>query len=169
MNSDNDIIFKSRVSKWITGLYIGILIFLFMMFIGMPFIAPMVFFEIIVFVAVYFIIIVVFVFTLYKAYRLVFIISKDQLIIVGLLKKHNIIFSDIKDVKKFPIPLGFRIFGASLLGGRYYFPGVGHASVAMSNFNDGVLVTTKNNYNFLITPMEPLRFIDSLKDRIKIV
>jgi len=167
MNIDNDIIFKSKVSKWIAGLYVGILIFLVIMFIGMPFVAPMTFLEKIIFITIYFIVFLVIIFTLYRAYRLIFIISKDRFVIGGLLKKHIIMFSDIKEVKKTPIPLGFRLFGASLLGGRYYFPGVGNASVAMSNFDDGVLVTTKDGYNFLITPMEPLRFIDILKDEIK--
>ena len=167
MNIDNDIIFKSKVSKWIAGLYLAILIFLVIMFIGMPFVAPMTFLEKIIFITIYFIVFLVIIFTLYRAYRLIFIISKDRLVIGGLLKKHIIMFSDIKEVKKTVIPLGFRLFGASLLGGRYYFPGVGNASVAMSNFDDGVLITTKEGYNFLITPMEPLRFIDILKDEIK--
>lgn len=167
MNSNNDIIFKSKVSKWIAGLYLVIMIFLVIMFLVIPFVVPMTFLEKIIFVTIYVIIFLIFIFTLYRAYRLIFIISKDKLIIGGLVKKHVIMYSDIKEVKKTLIPLGFRLFGASLLGGRYYFPGVGNASVAMSNFDDGVLITTKNGYNFLITPMEPLRFIDSLNDEIK--
>ena len=167
MNSNNDIIFKSKVSKWIAGLYLVIMIFLVIMFLVIPFVVPMTFLEKIIFVTIYVIIFLIFIFTLYRAYRLIFIISKDKLIIGCLVKKHVIMYSDIKEVKKTLIPLGFRLFGASLLGGRYYFPGVGNASVAMSNFDDGVLITTKNGYNFLITPMEPLRFIDSLNDEIK--
>ena len=167
MINNNDIIFKSKVSKWIAGLYWTILVFLVVMFIGIPLLAPMTFFDKSIFVITFFIVILVIVFTLFKGYRLSFIISKDKLIVGGLLKKHEIMFSDIKEVKKVPIPFGFRLFGASFLGGRYYLPGVGNATVAMSNFDDGVLVSTKKGYNYVFTPINPLKFIDNMKKHIK--
>ena len=167
MINNNDIIFKSKVSKWIAGLYWAILIFLAVMFIGIPLFASMTFFDKIIFVIAFFIVFLIIVFTLFRAYRLSFVISKDRLLIGGLLKKHEIMFSDIKDAKKVPIPFGFRLFGASFLGGRYYLPGVGNATVAMSNFDDGVLISTKKGYNYVITPINPLKFIDDMKKHIK--
>ena len=167
MEINNDIVFKSKVSSWIAGLYWAILIFLAIMFIGVPLLAPMTFFDKIIFVIVFFMVFLVIVFILFRAYRLSFVISKDKLVINGLLKKHEIMFSDIKEVKKVPIPFGFRLFGASFLGGRYYLPGVGNATVAMSNFDDGVLITTKKGYNFVITPLNPMKFIDDMKKHIK--
>ena len=167
MKINNDFVFKSKVSNWIAGLYWAILIFLAIMFIGIPLLAPMTFFDKIIFVISFFIVFLIIVFTLFRAYRLSFVISKDRLLIGGLLKKHEIMFSEIKEVKKVPIPFGFRLFGASFLGGRYYLPGVGNATVAMSNFDDGVLVSTKRGYNFVITPLDPLKFIDNMKKHIK--
>lgn len=167
MNNTNNIVFKSKVSKWIAGLYWAILVFLVIMFIGIPLLAPMTFFDKSILVITFFIVILVIVFTLFRGYRLSFIIYKDKLIVGGLLKKHEITFSDIKEVKKVPIPFGFRLFGASFLGGRYYFPGVGNATVAMSNFDDGVLITTKKGYNYVITPLNPMKFIDDIKKHIK--
>jgi len=163
----NDVVFKSKVSRWIAGLYWAILIFLAAMFIGIPLLAPMTIFNKIIFVIVFFVVFLIIIFTLFRAYRLSFIISKDRLLIDGLLKKHEITFSEIKKVQKVPIPFGFRLYGASFLGGRYYLPGVGNATVAMSNFDDGVLISTKKGYNFVITPSNPSKFIDDMKKYIK--
>ncbi len=167
MEKNNNNVFKSKVSKWIAGLYWAILIFLALMFIGIPLLSPMTIIEKSIFVITFFIILLVIGFTLFKAYRLSFIISTDRVLISGLLKKHEIMFSDIKEIRKIPIPFGFRLYGASFLGGRYYFPGVGNASVAMSNFDDGVLISTKKGYHFVITPLHPLTFIDHLNKQIK--
>ncbi|PNX49828.1 MAG: hypothetical protein BV457_00380 [Thermoplasmata archaeon M9B1D] len=167
MENNNEIVFKSVVSSWIAGLYWAILIFLVVMFIGVPLFTPMTFFEKSIFVLVFIIVFLIILYTLFRAYRLSFIISKDRLLITGLLKNHEIMFSDIKDVKKVPIPFGFRLFGASFLGGRFYLPGVGNATVAMSNFDDGVLVSTKKGYTFVITPKNPMEFIDDMKNRVK--
>jgi hypothetical protein len=167
MKNNNEIVFKSTVSSWIAGLYWAILIFLVVMFIGIPLLAPMVFFDKIIFIITFFIVFLIIIFILFRAYKLSFIISKDSLTIGGLLKKHDIMFSDIKEIKKVPIPFGFRLFGASFLGGRYYLPGVGNATVAMSNFDDGVLISTKKGYNFVITPSNPMKFIDDMKNRVK--
>jgi len=167
MKKNNEKNFGSNISKWIAGFYFSTLLFLVIMLIGIPLIAPMTFFEKSVFVLMFFIITIIISSIIIRAYRLSFIISKDRFMINGLLKKHEIMFSDIKQVKKIPIPFGFRLFGASFLGGLYYFPGIGRASVAMSNFDDGVLITTKNENNFIITPKNPINFINSLRREIK--
>ena len=167
MKNSNDIVFKSKVSRWIAGFYWAILIFLAAMFIGVPLFAPMTFFETSIFVITFVIVFLIILYTLFRAYRLSFIISRDRLLIGGILKKHEIIFSEVKEFKKVPIPFGFRLFGASFLGGRFYLPGVGNATVAMSNFDDGVLISTKKGYNFVITPLNPMKFIDDMKKHVK--
>ena len=165
MKNNNDVVFKSKVSRWIAGLYLAILIFLATMFVGISLSSSVTYFNKIIFVIVFFIILIIIVFTLFKAYRLSFIISEERLVINGLFKKHEILFSDIKEIKKVPIPFGFRLFGASFLGGRFYLPGIGNATVAMSNFDDGVLVSTKKGYNFIITPLNPMKFINDMKKK----
>jgi len=167
MKNNNEIVFKSMVSSWIAGLYWAILIFLIVMFIGVPLFTPMTFFGKSIFVITFFIVFLIILYILFRAYRLSFIISKDRLLINGLFKNHDIMFSDINEVKKIPIPFGFRLFGASFLGGRFYLPGIGNATVAMSNFDDGVLVSTKKGYNFVITPKNPMEFIDNMKNHVK--
>jgi len=37
----------------------------------------------------------------------------------------------------------------------------------MSNFDDGVLISTKKGYNFVITPLNPMKFIDDMKKHVK--
>ncbi len=167
MRYDSGIIFTSKVSRWIAGLYWAMLIFLGIMSIGIPLLTSMEYFGKVIFIITFFFVFLIIGFTLYRAYRLNFIISNDALIIHGLLKTHEIIFSEIKEVKKVPIPLGFRLFGASFLGGRYYLPGIGNATVAMTNFDDGVLISTKKGYNFVITPKNPMKFIEDLNKIIK--
>jgi hypothetical protein len=162
----NDIVFKSTVSRWIAGLYWSIIIFLGVLFIGILILNPITFFQIAIFVIVFFMVFLIIIATIVRAYRLIFIISNDRLILAGLLKKHEVMYSDIKEVKKIPIPFGFRLYGASFLGGRYYFPGVGNATVAMSNFTDGVLISTKKGYHYVITPQNPGAFIEGVKKHI---
>ena len=103
MKNNDDVVFKSKVSRWIAGLYWAILIFLAIMFIGIPLLAPMTFFDKIIFVIAFFIVFLIIVFTLFRAYRLSFVISKDRLLIGGLLKKHEIMFSDINKLNIFPV------------------------------------------------------------------
>jgi hypothetical protein len=47
------------------------------------------------------------------------------------------------------------------MGGYYYFPNVGRAFVAITNFKDGVLIRTQHG-NYLITPKNPENFIESI-------
>lgn len=163
----SDTVYGSKLSKWIAGLYWGILVFIALLFLGIGIFSPMAILEASILIITFFVIFIIIAYTLYKAKRLRFIISTDGLILDGLLKKYEIAFSDIKDLKKVPIPIGFRLFGASFLGGRYYLPGIGNATVAMSNFDDGVLISTNKGYHFVITPLHPLDFIKDVKRRMK--
>lgn len=72
----------------------------------------------------------------------------------------------IKSVERTLIPFGFRIFGASLYGGYYYFPGLGRAFMAITNFNDGILVKAERG-NYVIIPKNPESFIETIKKMTK--
>jgi hypothetical protein len=152
-------VFGSRMSGWIAGLYWGILIFLGAVLIGVPLLAGMTLLEGSIFSVVFAFIIIIFICILASAYRMSFVIAKDEIIIRGVFRTSRIRKNEIKSVQKTPIPTGFRLFGASFLGGWYYLPGIGTAWVAMTNFSDGVLITTKQGKHFVITPVNPEKFI----------
>jgi hypothetical protein len=162
MNKTNDIVFKSRFSKWIAGMYWMILAFLIIMMLGIPLALPMTYLVKGLFILIFCSISIMFVYLIWKGYTMKFIISKKQITIYGLLRKIDINISDVENIQKIPIPFGFRVFGAEFLGGIYYFPGIGNASVTMSNFDDGVLITTKQKKNYVITPENPQDFIKIL-------
>lgn len=159
MNDVNDIIFKSRFSKWIAGMYWIVLASQIIILFGIPLTVPMTFVVKGLFVFIFTCISIMFVYLIWKGYTMEFIISKKQIIIYGLLRKISIDISNVENIKKIPIPFGFRLFGAQFLGGVYYFPGIGNASVTMNNFDDGVLITTKQKKNYVITPQNPQDFI----------
>jgi hypothetical protein len=120
--------------------------------------------AVVVYITLFSFIIVLILFILWKGYTMKFLISDNHIEIHGLYRKQIIALSEIDTIKKIPIPFGFRLVGASLLGGRYYFPGIGNASVTMNNFVNGVLLTTKHGFNYVITPDDPLKFIDVVKN-----
>lgn len=100
---------------------------------------------------------------MFRAYRMKFTITATHIIVNGVFRKNIIKRSDIVSIEKTPIPFGFRLFGASFLGGLYYLPGIGKAWVSMGNFEDGVMITTKQKRHYVITPQKPLDFIKKVK------
>ena len=159
MNYINDLIFRSRFSKWIAGMYWMILAFLIIMMIGIPLVITMTLMEKSLYVFIFCCTSIIFIYLIWKAYTMKFIISKNQIIIYGLLQKITIDISNVETIQKFPIPFGLRLFGVICLGGAYFFLGIRKTSVSMSNFDDGVLLTTKQKENYLITPETPKIFI----------
>lgn len=123
------------------------------------------------FAAVFSMILLLFVFILYKAYTMQFTVTRKEIAISGIFKEHRIRILDILSVRKVPIPFGFRLGGASFLGGYYYLPGIGKAWVCMSNFSDGVLISAKTGrrekIHYVITPDDPQKFIRVVKRNIK--
>ena len=162
MNEVTDIVFKSRFSKWIAGIYWAILTVQIIIMIGIPLTVPMIFIVKSLFVFIFTCISIMFVYLIWKGYTMKFIISNKQIIIYGLLRNIRIDILNIETIKKIPIPFGFRLFGASFLGGLFFFPGIGNASVTMSNFDDGVLITSKQKKNYVITPQDPQDFINTV-------
>ena len=97
--------------------------------------------------------------------RLEYVLSGDKLTIkisklAGGMKEVRI--KSIKSVKRTLIPFGFRVFGASFHGGRYYIPGLGWAFMAIANFKDGVLIEAENG-KYIITPSRPDEFIEEIR------
>lgn len=158
-------VFKPRLSGWIMGMYWVILAFLAALLIGILMAVDMGFLGNLAFISLFSAIIIVIIFVMFKAYRMRFTVTGNRVIVNGVFRKSIIKKSDIKSVQKTPIPFGFRLFGASFLGGWYFFPGIGKAWVAMGNFKDGVMIITKQNKRFVITPSRPLEFIKTVKEK----
>jgi hypothetical protein len=72
----------------------------------------------------------------------------------------------IESAERTLIPFGIRLFGASGYGGYFYFPNIGRAFVAITNFKDGVFIRTQRGI-YLITPKNPESFIESLMTAAK--
>ena len=159
--------FGARMSKWIAGFYVGMLVFLIALMVFVPGLEYMSDLETLLFYPLFSIVFIIIAFTLYKAYSLKIQITESHVKISGIFRSSKISISDIEEVERTPIPFGFRIFGASFLGGAYYLPGIGKATVAMTNFSDGVLIKTKEGGNFVVTPRDPEDFVESLEDKME--
>ncbi len=97
-------------------------------------------------------------------YRTTYTLTQKELVIkasilIGGTKR--IPLETIESAERTLIPFGIRLFGASGYGGYFYFPNVGRAFVAMTNFKDGVLIRAQHGI-YLITPKNPESFIESL-------
>jgi hypothetical protein len=68
----------------------------------------------------------------------------------------------VESVERTLIPFGIRLFGASFHGGYYQVPGLGRAFLAITNFNDGLLVKTRHG-NYILTPRNPAAFKEAMK------
>lgn len=161
----NETRFETRLSKWIAGMYWGILVFLVVLLVTMPLVTTMSYYELLAFVGLFICILVLFVFILFRAYTMQYIVTADKVVIRGLFRTRDIPLSTLESVRKVPIPFGFRLLGSSFLGGWYYLPGIGRAWVAMTNFEDGVLLTTKKGKHFVVTPEKPQDFIGKVEKR----
>lgn len=162
---------KPKVSKSVAGLYTGIVIFigaLIAFFAYAGFFTPMGVLgiaSVIVLMAVEAIMLVI----LASLYGTRYILTDEKLLIkaskfIGGGKEISL--KAVKSVERTLIPFGFRLFGASFYGGHYYIPGLGRAFITMTNFDDGVLITS-NHGNYIITPSDPENFIETIKERIK--
>lgn len=101
-------------------------------------------------------------------YRTRYILTEEELVIrttrlIG--GEKRILLDNVESVEETLIPLGIRLFGASFHGGYYQIPGLGRAFVAMTNFNDGLLIKTKQG-NFIITPRERAGFKRTIEAKI---
>jgi membrane protein YdbS with pleckstrin-like domain len=100
-------------------------------------------------------------------YRTRYVLTDEELVIkttklIGGNKK--IALNAINSIETTFIPLGVRLFGASLHGGYYRVPGLGSTFLAITNFHDGPLIKTKNR-NYIITPKNRLDFKEVIETK----
>jgi len=79
MNDVNNIVFKSRFSKWIAGLYWIIFAIQVILMIVIPLTIPMTFVVKVVFIITFDCIAIMFIYLIWKGYTMKFIISKNQI------------------------------------------------------------------------------------------
>lgn len=166
-----DVVNRPRVSRFVAGLYVGIVVFvaaLIVFFTHAGFFTPT---GILGLTAVVVLIFVeaIMLLILISIYRTKYILTNKELVIktsrlIGGSKSVSLV--DILHVKKTLIPFGLRLFGASFHGGYYQIPGLGRIFMAITNFNDGVLIRTKHG-NYIITPENPENFVEAVSDAVK--
>lgn len=159
------IINEPRISKYILGFYIGVLVvvtsvLLFYLSEGAP-VEAILLLSLVVLLVIYFVT---------APFRMRYIITDQEITIkaarlVG--GEKRVPFDKIKSVGETLIPLAARLFGATFYGGYYYVPGIGKTFIAMTNFGDGVLIKTEK-MSYIITPRNPEKFIDIIEKKRKI-
>ena len=102
-------------------------------------------------------------------YRTRYVLTDEELVIkttklIGGNKRISL--KTIKSLEETLIPFGVRLFGASFHGGYYQIPGLGRAFLAITNFNDGLLIKTRDG-NYIITPKDPMGFKEAIETRIR--
>lgn len=159
---------KPKVSRSIAGSYVAFVVFIaaviaFFTYAG--FFTPMGILGLAA-AAVSSIVEVIMVLILTSVYRTRYVLSDEELVIratrvIGGSK--SISLRDVVHVEKTLIPFGLRLFGASFHGGYYQIPGLGRVFMVMTNFDDGVLIKTKQG-NYIITPEKPEDFIHAINN-----
>ena len=160
---------KPEVSRTIAGFYVGMAVFLAVLF-GVIFYfiyseAPEGSFVGLITLAVVAPIVEgLMLWVLASLYRTKYVVTDSELVLetsrlIGGTKRIHL--DTIRSVQHTLIPFGFKLFGASFHGGYYYIPTVGRAFVAITNFSDGVLIKGTNG-NYMITPSNLDNFIKSV-------
>ena len=157
-------VFRSRLSKWSIGFYWFLFIVIIVLAV-LPLLSVKVQSARLTFMLLMSSALLLFIYIIVKAYNIKFTITGKTIVIDGVFCKKTVKISDIKSIQKTYIPFGFKICGASFLGGYYYFPAIGTSGVAIGTFEDGVLITTNQKNHYLITPENPLEFIKNLKKK----
>jgi len=162
-----EIINKPRINKWIGKMYLGIWIFIIIIFLAISY--------------------SIYQYGSYNSQQLLPIVSGVMVFVTAILGitaiglyttkykiKDGVLYSwspfavikirlkDIKKVEKTRIPFHIRV-GATLYSGIFYVPSLGWVKTIMTNLKDGVLITTKGRKYYMITPSRPERFMRMLK------
>jgi hypothetical protein len=164
--AENKISFRSEMSGGISGFYWLTIILLAILAGAIVIFAPLNSMEKILLLNLFTCITLVLLYLLTRASRTSYTINSHDIKVYGAMGTKNISYNEIESIKKSPIPSGLRLFGFSFLGGWYYLPGIGRTWVSMTNFKDGVLISTKDDKKFMITPKDPMRFIKVVNKRI---
>ncbi len=166
MDADN----KPEISKIIAGFYVGMTIFVSVVFsIVFYFIyteaPPNSLVAMAVLVPVIILVELVMLWAVASIYRTRYILTDNELVLkasrlIGGTKR--IPLETIKSTQRTLIPFSFRLFGASFHGGHYYLPSLGRAFMVITNFRDGVLIKAANG-NYVITPSNPNNYIQEIE------
>ena len=160
MNMEN----KPRVSKWILGGYLLLAIMVSGIFITLALVIPFrssIGFELFCLLTI--VVVALVCAAPYSLYTTRYVINKGKLSSRSIFASIDIDKKDIAKVEQTRIPFMFRGFGAGVQSGGFYIPGIGWTKVIMTNLIDGVLLKTKDNKNYLITPSNPKGFVKLLK------
>ncbi len=101
------------------------------------------------------------VFRLWRSlYTTRYVVTDDELLIettrlIG--GRQSIRLTAIEALEPIHIPCGIKVFGASCHGGYYWIPGLGTAFLAITNHDDGLLISTPTG-RYIITPQDPHQF-----------
>jgi hypothetical protein len=156
---------KPRMTKWIGGMYKTLTIFIAIVFIAIAFgtniISSTLNFQILFFGLMAFALLLLGL-TTYSLYRTKYVLQSGVLHSWSPFAVINLKLRDIKKVERTMIPVHIRV-GASLYSGRFYIPNLGWTKAIITNLSDGVLITTKDNKRYLITPSDPDKFVKLLK------
>ena len=152
------IINKPRTSNWIGGLYIGIAIFILLLFASIAFLTGM----LAPFLGIGVLVFAILGLTAYCFYRTVYVIEDGILHSWSPFVTIRLKLSGIRKIERTRVPIHLRV-GAGGYCGLFYIAGVGWTRSIISNFTDGVLITDKTGRHYLITPSNPDAFVKLLK------
>jgi hypothetical protein len=160
-----DTINKPRISGWIGGMYAILMIFIAILYIVITFEtnvrASTLSLQALFFGVVFFVLFIVG-FTGISFYRTKYVINNGVLYSWSPFAVIKLKLDDIEKVERTIVPIHARV-GASLYSGRFYVPSLGWTRSIITNLTDGVIITTKDNKHYLITPSNPDKFVKSLK------
>jgi len=157
---------KPRISKWIGGMYAISTIFVAILYIAITFgtnLRTSPFSLQIFFFGVMFSVLFIVGLAAISLYRTKYVISDGVLYSWSLFAVIRLKLNDIKKVERAIVPIHFRV-GASLYSGRFYVPSLGWTKSIITNLTDGVIITTKDNKHYLITPSNPDKFVRLLDE-----
>ncbi len=155
---------KPRISKWIAGVYLILVLFIAGLFTTLALTIPFkstAGFESFCLLGI--VITGILCTVPYSIYRTRYTVDNGKLYSRAIFAVINIRTKDITKTERTRIPFMIRGYGAGLHSGMFYIPTVGWTKVVMTNMSDGILMKTKNGKNYLITPQNPDRFIKLLK------
>lgn len=160
-----EIVNKPYISHWIGGMYVFmtiliallyVTIFLFSELYQTSFYIKAIFSGVMCFVFLLILIITIGFYTTKYKIKEGILYSWSPFMVIKLKLK------DIKKVEKTIVPLHFRV-GSSLYCGFFYVPNLGWVRSIITNLRDALIITTKENKYYMITPSNPEKFMKLLK------
>jgi hypothetical protein len=157
---------KPRISRWIGGAYAILIIFIVILYMVITLetnirTSPLGG-QALFFCSMFFVLFIV-CFTVISFYKTKYVISEGVLYSWSPFAVIKLKLDDIKKVERTIVPIHIRV-GASLYSGRFYVPSLGWTRSIITNLTDGVIITTKENKHYLITPSNPDEFVKSLEE-----